>query len=132
MTWRERARRLLPIIVVALPFATASRATTEDQFLLRNGADLVALCSTPTSDPLYGAAIHMCHGFGAGTYQTIQAMGRHEKLDPYFCPPGTQLTRNQGVQMFLDWAKLNPQRLSEPPVEVLARFLIEKFPCPAK
>lgn len=129
MTWRKRARRSLPLTFVALAFATSSRATTEEQFRLRTGADLVALCSTRADDPLYGAAIHMCHGFGAGTYQTIQAMTRHEKLEPLFCPPDPPVLRNEAVQMFVEWAKQNPQHMGEPPVEVVGRFLIQKFPC---
>src|SRR5262249_31696579 len=73
--WRASACSLLVIAVLGV--TSPAPAITQDEFRLRSGADVVALCSTPASDPLYTAAVHMCHGFGAGTYQTIMAMTRH-------------------------------------------------------
>jgi hypothetical protein len=107
-------------------------AITAEEFRLRSGADLVALCATPTSDPLYAAAVHMCHGFGAGTYQTLMALTRHEKLAPLICPPEPAPSRNETVGRFLDWARRNPQHLTEPAVEVAGRFFIAEFPCRAR
>ena len=132
MTWPGMSVRLLLAALVLFGHAAAVSAITADEFRLRSGADYVALCSTPPSDPLYTAAIHMCHGFGAGTYQTILAMTRSEKVGPIICPPDPQPTRNEAIARFLEWAKQNPQRLTEPPVEVIARFLVTAFPCPAK
>jgi Rap1a immunity proteins len=124
--------RLWLVTIVTLGFAAPALAVTADEFLLRSGADIVALCATPPSDPLYTAAVHMCHGFGAGTYQTLAAMTRHEKLQPIICPPAPPPTRNETVRRFIEWAGRNPQHSSEPAVEALARFLITEFPCPAK
>jgi hypothetical protein len=104
----------------------------QDAFLLRSGADIVALCSTPSDDPLYTAAVHMCHGFGAGTYQTILAMTRHEKIEPVMCPPEPSVSRNEVVRQFLAWANANPRYLTEPAVEVMGRFMISQFPCRPK
>jgi hypothetical protein len=124
--------RLLLIAIVTIGPAVQASAITTDEFQLRSGADLVALCSTPATDPLYTAAVHMCHGFGAGTYQTLVAMTRHEKLQPIICPPEPPPSRNQVVARFLEWAKRNPQRLTDPPADVVARFLIAEFPCRAR
>jgi hypothetical protein len=117
-------------VTLLLVLAGRARAVTEENFQLKTGADLVALCSTPKDDPLFVAAIHMCHGFGVGTYQTIQALTNHEKLDPIVCPPNPPPTRNEGLQRFLGWAQANGSRLGERPADVLGRFLIETFPCP--
>jgi hypothetical protein len=117
---------------VFLGFATASPAVTTEEFSLRTGADFAALCSTPADDPHYTAAIHMCHGFGAGTYQTILAMTRHEKLQPLVCPPEPPPSRNDVLRVFLDWAKRNPQHMGERPADVIARFLVQQFPCRSK
>ena len=125
------ARRLL-IAIVILGTAGAAAAITPEEFRLRSGADYVALCATPASDPLYSSAVHMCHGFGAGTYQTIVAFTRHEKLEPLICPPEPVPSRNETVGRFLEWAKRNPQRLTEPAVELVARFFITEFPCRPK
>jgi hypothetical protein len=117
---------------VFLGFAATSLAVTAEEFGLRTGADFAALCSTPADDPLYTAAIHMCHGFGAGTYQAILAMTRHEKLEPLFCPPEPAVSRNEAVQMFLEWAKRNPQYLGERPADVIGRFFVQQFKCSSK
>lgn len=117
------------IVAVALAVAGPASAITGDEFLLRSGADVVALCGAPASDPLYTAAIHMCHGFGAGTYQTIMAMTRHEKVEPVLCSPQPAPSRNEVVTRFLDWAKQNPQHMTDPAVETLGRFFLTTYPC---
>ena len=131
MTSHARLVRLL-LIACILGAAAPASAITADEFRLRSGADLVALCSTPSSDPLYTAAIHMCHGFGAGTYQTLQALTRHDKLKPIICPPNPQPTRNEAIARFIEWGRRNPDRLTEPPAEVVARFLMAEYPCASK
>jgi hypothetical protein len=120
---------LVAVVLITLGHATSAPAITADEFHLRSGADLLALCATPAADPLHVAAIHMCHGFGAGAYQAIMAMTRHEKLTPLICPPTPPPTRNSAVAMFVEWARRNPQHLHEPPAETLGRFLVTTFPC---
>jgi len=124
-----RSTRCLFIVLLILGAVTPAMAITADDFLLRSGADLVALCATPAADPLYTAAVHMCHGFGAGTYQTIMAMTR---VAPVICAPTPPPSRNETVGRFLDWARRNPQYLSDPAVETVGRFFLTEFPCRAK
>src|SRR5262245_14394214 len=107
----------LSLALTALVAAAPASAITGDEFRLRSGADLVALCATPAADPFYTAAVHMCHGFGAGTYQAIVAMTRHEKMPPVVCAPDPPPSRNDTVTRFLEWAKRNPQYLQDPAVE---------------
>ncbi|MGH7393288.1 MAG: Rap1a/Tai family immunity protein [Candidatus Rokuibacteriota bacterium] len=130
------ARRMthagLLLVIATLAFTAPAPAVTPAEFGLRSGADVVALCATPARDPLYTAAVHMCHGFGAGTYQTIMAMTRHEKLKAIICPPDPSPSRNETVRRFLQWANDNPRYLAEPAVEVFARFFITQFPCGSK
>jgi len=122
-------RLLLPSLLILL-FGRTGHAITSEEFRLRSGADLVALCSTPQSDPLYSAAIHMCHGYGAGVYQAIIAITSLKQLDHAVCPPDPPPTRNEGVRMFLEWANgPGASHLSEPAVDTLGRFLLAKFPC---
>jgi Ssp1 endopeptidase immunity protein Rap1a len=122
---------LLLVAVVILGQAAVAWGITADEFRLRSGADIVALCATPASDALYTAATHMCHGFGAGTFQTLVALTRHDKLEPLICPPQPTPSRNETVARFLEWAKQNPQYLTDPAVEVVGRFFITTFPCRA-
>jgi hypothetical protein len=121
------ARLLLVVALAGVP--APAPAVTPEEFGVRSGADIVALCSTPASDPLYTAAVHMCHGFGAGTYRTIMAMSGGGRLQPVICPPDPSPSRNEVVQRFVQWAKANERHLAEPAVDVLARFLITQFPC---
>ncbi|HEY7519365.1 MAG TPA: Rap1a/Tai family immunity protein [Methylomirabilota bacterium] len=132
MTWGAVSARVLAIALVTLTDVTSASAITADEFRLRSGADVVALCETPATDPLYMAAIHMCHGFGAGTYQTIMALTRHEKLAPVICPPEPAPSRNETVSRFLEWSRRNPRHLTEPAVETVGRFFIAEFPCRPK
>jgi hypothetical protein len=114
----------------ALVFAAPAWAVTEDAFQLRTGADLVALCSTPPEDRLHAAAVHMCHGYGAGVFQAVMALTSHEKLPRVICPPNPRPSRNEAVARFLEWAKAHPQHHSEPAVEFVGRFLTAEYPCP--
>ena len=129
MTRDEAARWLALITIVVLGFVVPAAAITSDEFRLRSGADIVALCATTDGDPLYTAAVHMCHGFGAGIYQTMTALMRHDKIAPVVCPPNPAPTRNETVERFLSWAKRNPQQLSQPAAETVARFFMTEFPC---
>jgi len=120
------------LVIAILGFTTPAPAITLDEFRLRSGADVVALCSTPASDPLYTAAVHMCHGFGAGAYQTIMAMTRHEKLKAVVCPPDPPPSRNEAVRLFVQWANDNPRYQAEPAVDFVGRFFLAQFPCDPK
>jgi hypothetical protein len=116
-------------VLLGLGPAATAQAVTEDAFKLRTGADLVALCTTPPDDPLHASAVHMCHGFAVGTYQTIQAMTTHRKLTPLFCPPEPQPTRNEAIQRFVDWSRQHEEYSNNPPAELIGRYLISHFPC---
>jgi hypothetical protein len=130
---RARTPRISWLITLAaLALASPAVAVTADDFLLRSGADVVALCSAPSGDPLYVAAVHMCQGFGTGTYQTIIAMTRHDKIAPLVCQPDPPVSRNEAIRQFLDWASQNPRYLREPAVEVVGRFLVTRYPCPER
>lgn len=121
--------RLL-LAITLLGMAAPAAAVTQEAFLIRSGADLVALCATPASDPLYTAAVHMCHGFGVGTYQTIMAMTN--KLQPIVCAPDPPVPRNEIVRRFLQWANDNPKYAAESAADLLGRFFVTQFPCGSK
>jgi hypothetical protein len=129
MTRHGRIAPWLLTSVLFLGVAAPAAALTGEEFRLRSGADIVALCATPATDALYTAAVHMCHGFGAGTYQTLMAVTRHDKVAPLICPPQPAPSRNETVERFLAWARRNPQHLIDPAVEVVGRFFLTEFPC---
>jgi hypothetical protein len=122
----------LGTLALGLAAAAPAAAVSEEQFQLRTGADLVALCSTTQDDPLRVAAIHMCHGFGVATYQTLMAVSAHEKFEDFFCPPSPPPSRNQAFAAFLAWANqpASAAYLSDSPAELVGRYLITAYPCP--
>jgi hypothetical protein len=127
-----RASKVVACLVTLLILGPCvAAAVTEDNFRLRNGGDLVELCAVGDNDPLRVAAIHMCHGFGAGTYQTIQALTAGQKLPRLVCPSDPPPTRNDAIAAFVAWARRNAQHLGEPPADLVGRFLIATYPCPA-
>src|SRR5262245_19627652 len=121
---------MLAGIAAALVAAGGAGAVTRDNFQLRDGADLVALCTVSEDDPLHAEAIHLCHGFAVGTYRTIMALTHYKNLEPLFCPPNPGPTRNEGIAAFVEWAAKNPQYQGDSPEEYVGRFLIVSLPCP--
>ena len=117
------------LAAVALPRASHADLTPED-FRIRSAQDLVDLCSVATDNELYTAAVHFCHGFVAGAWQYHQAEANGPEGKRLVCPPEPPPTRNDAVAMFVAWSATHPDRMAEPAVEAMFRFLIEKYPCP--
>ena len=131
MTRRSKWKCAVALGSLAFALSLPALATTKEDFELRSGADLVALCSTDTSDPLYTAAIQMCQGFGVGVYRTALALTAKDD-PPLFCPPKEGLTRNAAVQSFLTWAAGNKEHAGEPALDFIGRFFMETLPCKSK
>ena len=113
---------------LGLCLAGPAGAVTEDQFRLHNTGDLAALCSAPTTDPLYTAAINFCYGFGAGAYSVFGAAQQAYPKGGLFCPP-KDITRNDAVAAFVAWAGGSPDRAALPAVDGIAEFLNQTYPC---
>jgi hypothetical protein len=126
-------RRAVGFALVAMlamsPLMARAEFETED-FRIRSAQDLVDLCSVKNSDPLYAAAIHFCHGFVSGAWQYHNSSQNGPKGTPLVCPPEPPPTRDQAVAMFVAWSATHASAMSEPAVDALFRFLIEKYPCP--
>jgi hypothetical protein len=128
---RTRVLRWIALAAVSawLPQAAHAEFTTED-FHIRSAQDLVDLCSVEPDDKLYTAAIHFCHGFVTGAWQFHQAQANGPDGKRFVCPPDPPPTRDQAVANFVAWSATHPDRMAEPAVEALFRFLNEKYPCP--
>jgi len=124
-----RASCLLLAGGLSMP-ALASTALTEDDFYIKNAQDLVDLCSAPESDPLQDASIHFCHGFASGAWQYHVAQASGPDGVRLVCMPEPSPTRDEAVAGFITWAGAHPKNMSEPAVEALFRYLVEKYPCP--
>jgi Rap1a immunity proteins len=124
-------RSVMFVLLVAVslwPFC--SEAVTRDNFLIRNTQDFVEICSVPEKDPLHAAALGFCHGYGVGAVHYYLAAHAGPEAKKFVCLPDPPPSRTEGVQMFLAWARENPQYLKEPAVETIFRWLASKWPCP--
>ena len=123
-------RHFLPMVamcIVALPAAGRANVT-QDTFLVRSTRDLVDLCAVAPDDPMAAAALNFCHGFGVGVYRVLEKVEMTRKARMY-CPPSSNLTRNEAVVRFVQWAKTNPDQLDQPPQDGIVAFLSSQYPC---
>ena len=90
--------------------------------------DLVALCSDRSDDPLYAEALQFCYGYMAGVAQLHRVLVRADDIKPVACPQ-QEVTREELVQLFLDWAHANPGAMDELPAESVKRAAAAAWPC---
>jgi hypothetical protein len=118
------------LVLVALLCAPGwAGAVSEDDFELDTTADLVELCTVPSSDPLHREAVSFCVGFLVGAYHYHVAENAGPTGNLMVCPPDPPPKRSKVGEMFLDWVKNHPQYMNDEPVETWFRFLIETYPC---
>lgn len=119
-------RRLLCTALPLLPLNASAVAPVN--FEVRDNADLVALCSTPPSDPNYVAAIHYCHGVAVGFARYYDAISIGKDFEHIFCVPGA-VSRNQVLTEYVAYSKAHPSYDHEALGNVLIKFLTETYPC---
>lgn len=118
-------RRACALVLLALLLGpSAARAVETEDFTVADAQDLVDICSTTTSDPLYGPAIAFCHGYAVGAWQFYLGLGRK-----FVCPPDPTPARQKILQDFLAWAKGHSQYMKDNAAATLFKFLEEEFPC---
>ena len=122
--------RLPVLFPVLLLFMTAhAPAQMPENYVIDTTADLIALCSVDPADAEYVAAIHFCHGYGAGAVQyhfiQVQAMPQLQM----FCLPDPPPTRAEAWSDFLAWTDGNPSYLDGEALDAVFAFLAEAYPC---
>ena len=111
--------------------AGAQDAGTADlgDFAVDTAQDLVDLCAVDESSSLYVDALQFCYGFFEGMAHYHDRLSSGPEIDPIVCPTG-QVTRQDFVEMYVDYAKANPQFLDEDPADNVIRAAIDTWPCP--
>lgn len=113
-------------ILVFAPAVSAQAQLSEQHFQVRTGRDLLVLCDPPSGDQYARDAIHMCHGVVIGAYSVHEAVAqRHGRV---VCPP-SNVTRADGVRVFVLWARANPASLDEAAIDALFRAWAASYPC---
>jgi hypothetical protein len=115
--------------LVLLCFTSLAGAVEPVNFEIRNNADLVAVCETPMTDPIYTAAIHFCHGFGVGFVRYHEALAEGRDFRPLFCFPPS-LTRTEVLNAYVGYSKMHPEYGRDLVGDVMTKFLTETYPCP--
>lgn len=127
-------RRLIALAVlattVAAPAATAQ--VTRENFLMRTGQDLAALCGAGPSDPYFERALSFCHGYLVGTYDFYKGTSAGRPSRQLVCLPKPPPARYEVAQQFVEWAKRNPRDAGEASVDALFRFAALTWPCKRK
>ena len=104
-------------------------AVSENDFKADTTEQIVNLCTSDPGEPLYQQAFNFCHGYLVGAYKYYEAEHSGSNATKLVCLPDPQPTRDEAIQMFMEWAKAHPQYMGENPVETEFRFLMEKWPC---
>lgn len=126
-------RALLTLVaLVGLGAGPAVAAVTHEDFVVKTAEDLFDVCSTDPSESLHTAAANFCQGYVVGAYHTYQALMAKPGHRPIICPPSPMPSRTQAIAEFVAWGKARPEYQNEVPVEVLFKFLTERWPCPTK
>ena len=69
-----------------------------------------------------------CFGFGEGVYQGYLA-NRNPNAKPTICFNNQSETRNEVLQKFLVWIKVNPRFNQDKAATTLMRFFAQSYPC---
>ena len=115
--------------LVALAAVPAVAAAPEN-FDLRTTGDLVSICSVMPSDAVSSATAGFCHGYVVGVYRTLNEMQTAGSSARFFCQTGQTQSRIQAIDAFVTWANTRPQVLAKPPMDGIADYLAETYPCP--
>jgi len=120
--------RVIAMLGILFP-GLASSAVTEEDFVVKTTRHLINLCTASPQDPLYGEAIHFCHGYLVGAYHYSLAEASNDPNKLLVCFPEPKPSRNEAIALFVAWALEHPQFMTEMPVETGFRFMTEKWPC---
>ena len=124
-----RPKTIILLLAVGILLPGLAGAAGEKDFEVQTTENLINLCTVATDDPLYHQAINFCHGYLVGAYHYYEAAGSGPGGLKLVCLPDPRPSRNETIDMFIEWAKAHPQHMKETPVETEFRFLMEKWPC---
>jgi Rap1a immunity proteins len=101
--------------------------TDLEDFNLNSAQDLADLCDAKPGDELYAEAKQFCYGFLSGVVHFHDALAAGPRFGRIVCPEG-KVTRDDGVAMFVAWAKAHPDEASTTnPAEALVKAAVDKW-----
>jgi hypothetical protein len=121
------ASALLALLPLQAGAQDAGTADTGD-FVVKTGQDLLDLCSADRSSPLYAEAIQFCAGFIQGMKHYHDRMSAGPEVEPIVCAPAGVKVED-AIEMYVAYAKANPQFLEEDPADNVIRAAMATWPC---
>lgn len=120
----------LATLVLWPPQAGAQDAGTADigDFAVETGQDLLDLCAVDRSSSLYAEALQFCAGFFEGMKHYHDRMSAGPDVEPIVCAPD-EVTLEDAINMYIAYARANPQFLNEDPADNVIRAAIATWPC---
>ena len=115
-------------LAAALGLTSTALGAETRNFHLDTTADLVALCSCPPENPLFGQALQFCYGYLTGMAHLHRALVDDGEIERLACP-NHEVTREELARVFLDWAGVNAGSMQELPAESVKRAAIAAWPC---
>jgi hypothetical protein len=120
---------LILLLAVAISFPGFAGAVSEKDFEAKTTEEMIKLCTASPDDPLYHQAVNFCHGYLVGAFHYYEAAGSGPAGLKLVCLPDPPPSRNDTIDMFIEWVRAHPQHWKEKPVETEFRFLMQKWPC---
>jgi hypothetical protein len=120
---------LILLLAVAISFPGFAGAVSEKDFEAKTTEEMIKLCTASPDDPLYHQAVNFCHGYLVGAFHYYEAAGLGPAGLKLVCLPDPPPSRNDTIDMFIEWVRAHPQHWKEKPVETEFRFLMQRWPC---
>jgi len=124
-----KRKTIILLLVAAILFPGFAGAASEKDFEVQTTENILNLCTAAPDDPLYHQAVNFCHGFLVGAFHYYAAAGSGPGGLELVCLPESPPSRNDTIDMFIEWTKAHPQYWKEKSVETEFRFLMQKWPC---
>ena len=131
-TDRTGMRLILALLgATALCVPVARAAVTKDMVPPKSTAELIALCTATSDDPMMTAAVNYCQGFAEGVVEVALGYAAVTRKDRQpFCLPSPPPTQTEALAHFTSWANADPARLQTPASVGILEFLTQEYPCP--
>ena len=124
-----KRKMIILLLGAAILFPGFAGAVSEKDFEVQTTETLINLCTASPDDPLYHQAVNFCHGYLVGAYRYYEAAGSGPGGLKLVCLPDPPPSRNDTIDMFIEWVRAHPKHWQEKPVETEFRFLMQKWPC---
>jgi len=129
---RKTVLAIAVAVGLGLMAADARAADSEmyglDDYELDSAKDLYDICTVPASNADHAVAKAFCVGYFEGGIHLHDVLAAADDFPAIACAPDTT-TRKEVVDVFVAYAKANPQYHDERAMDTVFRAIVNKWPC---